>query len=418
MTQNRVPQRRTFLFLQGVNTPFFAKLSDRLAADGHCIFRINFNAGDTVYWGQRKAWAFREQIESLPEFLNEKIRECGATDILLFGDRRPIHLPAIEMAKQCGVRIHVFEEGYFRPYWVTLERNGVNAHSLFPRDPAWIKNVAPSLPDYGDGNNNGRPFSSSLRTRALHDMAYHLSNIANPLMFPHYRTHRPVISGLEYAGWGQRFAKMPFYERRDRIIITRLMTGVSPFYLLPLQLDSDTQIRDHSPFDDMQEVIRVTMASFARYAPANTRLVIKNHPLDTGFINYPRLIKKLEIEFDCEGRIDYLESGDLDALLPRARGLVTVNSTVGLSSLGHGCPTIALSNPLYNLADLTFAGTLDQFWRSGTRPDSGFFKQFRNTLIHATQINGGFYSASGIALAVTNSARILQSARSPLEVLL
>ena len=414
MTQNLVPQRRTFLFLQGVNTPFFAKLSDRLASVGHHIFRINFNAGDTVYWGRRKAWAFREQIKSLPEFLSEKIRACGATDILLFGDRRPIHLPAIEMAKQQGVRIHVFEEGYFRPYWVTLERNGVNAHSLFPRDPAWIKNVAPSLPDYG----NGDPFSAALRTRALHDMAYHLSNIANPLMFPHYRTHRPVISGLEYAGWGQRFAKMPFYERRDRVTIARLMTGASPFYLLPLQLDSDTQIRDHSPFDDMQEVIRLTMASFARYAPAETRLVIKNHPLDTGFINYPRLIKKLEIEFDCEGRIDYLESGDLDAMLPRARGLVTVNSTVGLSSLGHGCPTIALSNPIYNLADLTFAGTLDQFWRSGAPPDSIFFKQFRNTLIHVTQVNGGFYSAAGIGLAVTNSARILESARSPLEVLL
>ncbi len=412
--QDLLPERRTFLFLQGVNTPFFAKLSDRLAAHGHRIFRINFNAGDTVYWGRRNAWAFRERIEVLPEFLNEKIRASGATDILLFGDRRPIHQPAIEIAKQLGIRIHVFEEGYFRPYWVTLERNGVNAHSLFPRDAAWIKSVAPSLPNYGDGE----PFSASLRTRALHDMAYHLSNIANPLMFPQYRTHRPVTSGLEYAGWGRRFAKMPFYERRDRDTIARLMTGNTPFYLLPLQLDSDTQIRDHSPFDDMQEVIGLTVASFAQHAPLDTRLVIKNHPLDTGFVDYPRLIKKLESEFDCEGRIDYLESGDLDAMLPKAAGLVTVNSTVGLSSLGHGCPTIALSNPLYNLADLTFAGTLDQFWRGGTPPDSAFFKQFRNTLIHATQVNGGFYSASGIGLAVTNSARILESARSPLEALL
>lgn len=407
-------QQRSFLFLQGVNTPFFAQLHDQLVAHGHRASRVNFNAGDTVYWGRRPAWAFKENIASLPDFLTEKITASGATDILLFGDRRPIHLPAIEIAKRDNIRIHVFEEGYFRPYWVTLERNGVNANSLFPRDPAWVRNVAQSIPDY----DNAEPFTATLRTRALHDMAYHLSNIANPIMFPRYRTHRPVISGLEYAGWGQRFAKMPIYERRDRETIQRVMVSNTPFYLLPLQLDSDTQIRDHSPFDDMSDVIKLTLSSFATHAPSNARLVIKNHPLDTGFVNYPRLIKKLENEFQCTGRIDYLESGDLDALLKKARGLVTVNSTVGLSSLGHGCPTIALSNPLYNLDDLTFRGSLDDFWREGAPPDAELFRLFRNALIHTTQINGGFYSAAGIKLAVANSVRVLEAARSPLEALL
>jgi capsular polysaccharide export protein len=39
-------------------------------------------------------------------------------------------------------------------------------------------------------------------------------------------------------------------------------------------------------------------------------------------------------------------------------------------------------------------------------------------LIHTTQINGGFYSAPGIELAVMNSVRVLESSRSPLEALL
>ncbi len=406
--------RRSFLFLQGVNTPFFAQLGDQLIKNDHRVSRINFNAGDTVYWGRRTAWAFRDRLESLPDFLCGKMSACDATDILLFGDRRPIHLPAIEIAKRKNVRIHVFEEGYFRPYWVTLERDGVNANSLFPRDPVWVQDVAKSIPVY----DSGQPFAATLRARALHDMAYHLSNIANPLLFPRYRTHRPVISGLEYAGWGQRFAQMPLYERRDRETIQRLMTTAAPFYLLPLQLDSDTQIRDHSPFDDMSEVIQLTVSSFAQHAPLDARLVIKNHPLDTGFVNYPRLIKKLASEFQCVGRIDYLESGDLEAMLQKARGLVTVNSTVGLSSLGHRCPTIALSDPIYNMDGLTFRGTLDQFWRGGAPPDATLFRAFRSVLIHTTQINGGFYSAPGIELAVMNSVRVLESVRSPLEALL
>ncbi|HAV07943.1 MAG TPA: capsule biosynthesis protein CapA, partial [Rhodobacteraceae bacterium] len=42
---------------------------------------------------------------------------------------RPIHATAIRVAKARGLKVHVFEEGYLRPYWVTYERNGANGHS-------------------------------------------------------------------------------------------------------------------------------------------------------------------------------------------------------------------------------------------------------------------------------------------------
>ena len=96
---------RSFLFLQGVNTPFFAKLAKQLVADGHRVYRINFNTGDAVYWAGRAAWAFRGKLDQLPTFLEEKIRGAAITDIVLFGDRRPIHLPAIALCKQRGVSL-------------------------------------------------------------------------------------------------------------------------------------------------------------------------------------------------------------------------------------------------------------------------------------------------------------------------
>jgi capsular polysaccharide export protein len=403
----------SFLFLQGVNTPFFPRLADGLSAAGHRVFRINFNTGDAVYWGKRPAWSFRDRIDQLPSFLHEKITTHGITDIVLFGDRRPIHLPITAADTPQRARVHVFEEGYFRPYWVTLERNGVNANSRVPRDVAWIRQAAKQVPDYGDG----QPFNSTLRIRALHDMAYHLCNVANLILFPRYRTHRPFISGVEYLGWGQRFAQMPLYERQDRRVIERLLRNDEPFYLLPLQLDSDAQIREHSAFDHMSEVIELVVKSFARHAPPQTRLVIKNHPLDTGFVNYRRLIRQLGHQFQLAGRVDYLESGNLDLMLPKARGLVTVNSTTGLASLAAGCPTLTLSNPIYNLEGLTFKGTLDAFWRDASPPDPVFFKQFRNVLIHTTQVNGGFYSKEGIEMAVRNAIPVLTSRQSPLESL-
>jgi capsular polysaccharide export protein len=113
-----------------------------------------------------------------------------------------------------------------------------------------------------------------------------------------------------------------------------------------------------------------------------------------------------------------METGNLDALLRHARGTVTVNSTVGAHSISLNCPTIALSDPIYNLPGLTYQGHLDGFWQNEVKPDAELFGHFRNTVIHTTQVNGGFYSRQGIALAVENCLRRLEQERSPLEELL
>ena len=42
--------QRSFLFLQGMATQFFAKLGAALAKKGHDVHRINFNGGDKLFW--------------------------------------------------------------------------------------------------------------------------------------------------------------------------------------------------------------------------------------------------------------------------------------------------------------------------------------------------------------------------------
>jgi capsular polysaccharide export protein len=405
---------RSFLFLQGVASPFFGHLADRLLSAGHLVYRVNFNGGDTAYWFGRPSWRFREKVDELPAFLDKKFRIFGITDIILFGDRRPIHRSAIEWAKQYGIRIHVFEEGYFRPYWVTLERDGVNSHSLLPRDPDWYWRVGQGLPDYGTGN----PFVSPFWIRALHEVLYHVASAVNPVFFPGYRTHALYIAPLAGAGHVRRFAKLRFHEHRDKEVLVGLINDSMPYFLLPLQLNSDTQIRDHSSFDDMNGLMEHVMRSFAHHGSKNGRLLIKNHPLDPRLVNYPKVIHQLERRFDLTGRVHYLETGDLMTMLHHARGVVTVNSTVGTLAQGLGCPVIALNNPIYNLPGLTFQGTLEEFWCNPVPPDAELFRRFRNTVIHATQVNGGFYTPEGIKMAVQNSLHLLESDRSPLEELL
>ena len=405
--------KRKYLFLQGVSSPFFPRLADRLRADGQAIYRVNFNGGDRLYWGRRPAWNFRGDAGMLGQFLAPKFETHGFTDVLLFGDRRPVHLPAIKLAKEHGARIHVFEEGYFRPHWVTLERDGVNGNSLLPRDPAWYLDVGPRVPRY-----DYQPVSVPLWARAGYDMAYHLANIGNPLLHPAYRTHSPIHAGLEYAGLGKRYSVLRIHQRKDRALTRRLIGAQTRYFILPLQLNSDAQILDHSPFRNMAEVLDKVLRSFAAHAPGDAHLVIKNHPFDPGFTNYPKVIRRLAAELSLEGRLHYMETGDLPLLLAHALGMVTINSTAGTIALEQRCPVIALADSIYNMPGLTFQHGLDRFWNEGAPADVALFAAFRATVMHASLVNGSFYTSQGIDMVVAGSRRLLEPVRSPLEELL
>ena len=244
------------------------------------------------------------------------------------------------------------------------------------------------------------------------------SGFWNPLFFPRYRTHAPENAAVEYLGYAKRLPTLRFHKVRDKRVVEEMIGAAKPFYVLPLQMSADAQIRDHSRFKDMLEVIELVIESFARHAPIETKLVIKNHPLDLGLMHYSRVIRRLAARFDLAGRVVYLETGDLDRLLGHALGTVTVNSTAGALSLALNCPVIALGNSIYNLPDLTYQGKLADFWQDHTRPDVQLFKHFRNTVIHTTQVNGGFYSRQGIRMTVENAQHLLVRERSPLEELL
>ena len=96
---------------------------------------------------------------------------------------------------------------------------------------------------------------------------------------------------------------------------------------------------------------------------------------------------------------------------------MTVNSTVGLSALQRGRPTKALGRAVYDVPGLTYQGPLDDFWRSPPPPDAALCRAFRNVVVHATQINGGFYTSEAIALALRSWRRLLEP-QSRLEALL
>jgi capsular polysaccharide export protein len=390
------PSGRAFLFLQGMATRFFERLGEALAARGHAVYRVNFNGGDRAFWRLPGAVDFCGRPGEWPEFLDRLIVKNAISDIILFGDCRPLHRAAIRVAEGRMLRIHVVEEGYLRPDWITFEEGGVNGHSALPRDPDWYRERARSLPAWQDPP----AVPGSFRRRAAEDVLYTMASMAGMWRFPHYATHRPYYQLVEYAGWLRRLALKARAERRAAAAIEGLLAGADPLFLFPLQLDCDYQVRVHSPFRAMHLAIEHVLASFARNAPQRARLVVKLHPLDSGLVDWAALTGHLAVEFGIADRIVILDGGDLAKLLARRPAVVTVNSTVGTLALASGLPVIALGKAVYDIAGLTFQGELAEFWRAPTPPDAALFDAFRRVLAARCLIPGSFFNETGLALAV------------------
>jgi capsular polysaccharide export protein len=375
---------------------------------------VSFNAGDAAYWLPRRSNWFKQDLIELPDFLHKLYAKYGITDQVVFGDRRPVHIAALEQARQNHVRNHVFEEGYFRPNLITLEQEGVNARSQLPRSPQWFMQAAQHIPPQP----LLKDFNSRLRLRAMHDIAYQASGVFNRLLFSKYRSHQNMSAAVEYAGYLHRSRLLKRVAPANTRLIENLVAQRTPYFFVPLQLNSDSQVRDHERFHTMQLMLKHVLQSFAQHAPADTKLVIKNHPLDTGWEHYDRVVLNLEHQFGLKDRVLYVETGDLTTLLKHAKGTITLNSTVGYVALEQGCPTLCLGDPQYNLPGLTDQQDLAQFWGMPVAPEAELFQSFKRVVVHSTQVYGGFYCPPSIAQAVQGSCERLAAELSPLQQLL
>ena len=389
--------KRSFLFLQGLSTPFFFRLGREIKRCGHSVHRINFSGGDRLFWNGQGAADFRGRFSEWRGFLGAYLKDTAVTDIILFGDCRPYHRVAIDVARARGIAVHVFEEGYFRPDWITLEKQGTNAFSGLPRDASSLLREASregyveNLPQAVGGG-----FSRRVRWEILNQAA---TMLLSPF-YRHYRRHRSHHPLTEMGGWFRRLVKRPLERRYTAHVVSHLVDAGRDYYFLPLQLDTDYQIRRHSGFRSMVDVMQLVMESFAREAPATATLVVKIHPLDNGLTNFRREAERLTGRLGLSGRVLVIDGGHLPTLLARSRGVVVVNSTTGLSALHHNCPLKVLGRALFEMPGLTFQGSLDRFWTEGTAPDPELFRAFRRVVLRRAQINGSFFTEAGLGLAV------------------
>lgn len=383
---------RHFLFLQGLASPLFARLGSALAERGFGVTRINVCLGDRLFW-RRGSVDYRGDLAGWPAYLAEHIRAEGVTDIVLFGNLRPYHEVAIRLAAGFGVTVHAFEEGQLRPNWITVETAGAVEPMQMPRTAQEVYALAQNMSE----PLRPQPVRDRFFNRAFWDIAANLATGIGRPFFPGYQRHRPHNAAVEYLHWSKRLALVQIARRRADRAIAAL--GDAPYFLLPLQLDSDYQIRAHSRFANMTEVTEEVVASFARHAPEDARLIVKLHPLDNGMVDRRRETARIAARHDVADRVIFLDGGPAGLLVKGAHGVVVVNSTIGTQAILSGRPVKALGDAIYDIPGLAFAGTLDAFWTECGLPDPALAEAFRR-LLRKTQVNGGFFSRHAIEVAI------------------
>nr|WP_050750503.1 capsular biosynthesis protein [Erythrobacter sp. NAP1] len=379
--------------------PLFRRLGQELIRSGHKVYKVNFNGGDRLFWRLPGGIDFRDSLEDWPDALRSIIRERQITDVVLFGDCRTHHMAATKVCRELNVPVHVFEEGYVRPDWVTLELDGVNGHSRLPRDPEWYRKTAAALPAVPEH----KQVASSFRRRALEGLVYNFADVLTRWHYPHWSNHRPWHPLIEGIGWVRKLARGKGRRQRSAAVVERLLGSDTPYFLFPLQLASDAQIRLHSPFASMTDAVMMVLRSFAENAPEGTRLLVKEHPLDNGVVDWRQEVWSMASLLGIADRVDYMSFGDIVPVAERAKGVVVINSTSGTLALDMDVPVIALGQAIYDIPDITFQDGLDRFWTEATPPDRGTFNAFRRVLVERCLIPGGFFSEEALDKVVRHA---------------
>lgn len=395
-----LPNYSHILLLQGPVGPFFKNLGRYWRNRGASVTKVNFNSGDDLFYSPLDdvTIQYQSRLEFWPQYLSDLLIEKSIRAVFLFGDCRQMHRPVRALCESFGIDLWVFEEGYIRPNFFTLEKKGVNHSSNISNLD--IDAICLSKEAQDEAPIKYR-FNKSYWYMVVWATQYWFKSFINQSHYPDY-THHRVLDLKMGMNWTKSFIRYHLYrisEKSIKIKLLRQKDGKSSdrLFLLPLQVHDDAQIVYHSDFESIEQLLETVISSFAKHIKSSgliDSLVIKHHPMDRGNKNFRNQIAALASLYKIKESVIYVHDISIPNLLKNISGCVTVNSTIGLQALYHRVPVICLGRSFYDKPGLTFQGTLEEFWSSVNQVDTKTVKCFRNYLLHHVQVNGCLYDPS------------------------
>ena len=283
----------------------------------------------------RSMAVFAHAVEWFKErFAEERIDLC-----LVFSDARPFSVAARLAAQELGVVILYFERGAFRFSTSSLSTLGLNSRFSLRRAEALpgLAGVSAEVPLAT------RPVEPWLRSRfALFLLRNAFACLVNP--------DRGRVQHKRYAlgpylrlAWAQWLTEHHLASEHDAALPSRKGRTL---VLVPLQLQTDSQLVLHSPFESNQHFIDFIGAEVARVVPG-ALLFFKRHPMDAAPYRLPEGARMI--------------GGNLARFRPAHPIVVCINSTVGFEALVRGERVICFAPSFYSEAGPLVRATRGDF---------------------------------------------------------
>ena len=373
------------LMLQGPFSPLFTKISNQLNKAGCQTHKINLCGGDLIFNlfdVNSKISSFGGHPSEWERYVTDFILANSIDFVLFHGDCHFYHAVTRNVCNNHGVKVYVTEEGYIRGGLITLEYGGVNAFSPI------VSTRKDSL--FNSHSETPSPVASSPYTdklnRLLFCSIYYVFVALGKRKFKHYHHRRKLSFSKEV----KRLSTYLLKEALSLLGKKKINNELGNYIFIPLQVDFDSQLITHSNYDDNQEFIDDCLLALSQTSNKSIQMVFKNHPESIGYKCYSTYISKKAYELGLDDRVSYLELEDTNHLISNSSGVVTINSTVGLSSLCKYVPTKCMGNAVYK--SISSDQGLVEFITNPKRPDYEEVENFRNMLLSQSLVGGNLYS--------------------------
>lgn len=386
------------LLLRGPVGPFFRKLQDVLEAKNYEVWRVCFNGGDLLFSSKRNRIVFSGNPTEWRDLLADLLAAGDIECIIMFGSEHPAHKIARDVAERIGIRVISLEEGYIRPGYVTIEDGGNNADSPLTGHLPPNEFVLPH-----DDEKKIKDFEN-LRSMIVYGALYYSLKTIFGVGKQNGLVHRHISALPEMFYWFRNAYRNVFARRSNFSQIRNLLEHWDgKYFLVPLQVAGDSNLQGAALGWNSVRLISSVLKSFAHTAPNDARLVFKIHPMERGHSNHALLIRSMANVLGLGNRVDVIDTGSLGLLARHAAGMITINSTSGLSAIFHGIPLLVIGQAIYANPHLAVCAhgnpDFDTFWLHKQVASEAVRKTYIAWLKQAALKPGDFYVSKGIDLA-------------------
>lgn len=394
---------KNILILQGDWEGGLCNVALDLQANGSEVCKVVFHAGDyaAYYKSGIKLVKFDKPIESFEDWLRTHIQSEKIDTLVIYNEYRPYNKIGHQLSRELNIQCLILEMGLLRPDYITIYTPEQNTFEYL--QDLWENVLKDShQPIESPPPHKLRRMQTANKIRQFAKY-YILTRVSMKLgLFKHYVDQRTMSLDHHFRAGLRGTLRLQGRSKQSRFNKILANRWKERYYIVPLQVHCDSQITVRSKYTSIEEFIEEVTESFFKYAPAKTKLIFKVHPIDRGYADYRQFIQNLNAKFQSD-RLLYLDKINNPIALTNALGCVTVNSSMGISSLINKTPVICLGEAAFDLPGLTHQGNLDTFWTDAEEVNTDNVKKFVSLLKETSQGHGTFYQK---IYAVKGNAKI------------